>query len=74
MPEIDRDPEILEDYEPVLKLKAAFVARNRRAFDDVLRMVGRTIRTAETDFPDICAGNNFLLMGLTSPEAAIAYE
>ena len=33
MAEIDAHTEILEDYEPLLELKAAFEAGNRRAFD-----------------------------------------
>lgn len=36
-------------------------------------MVGRTLRTPYTDFPDICGGNNFLLTAFMSPEAAIEH-
>ena len=36
-------------------------------------MVGRTIRTPHTDFPDICGGGNFLLIGFTSRLAAIEH-
>jgi hypothetical protein len=37
MPEIDQQTEILEDYEPLLELKAAFETRNRASFGGVLR-------------------------------------
>ncbi|WP_143393242.1 hypothetical protein [Fimbriiglobus ruber] len=36
MPEIDQQTEILEDYEPLLDLNAAFESRNRPAFDGIL--------------------------------------
>lgn len=37
-------------------------------------LVGRTIRTPYTDYPDICSGTNFLLTGFTSLEAAIEHS
>ena len=37
MPEIDQHTEVIEDYEPLLELKAAFEARNRPVFDGILR-------------------------------------
>ena len=36
-------------------------------------MVGRTIRTPYTDFPDICGGGNFLLVAFTSPLGALEH-
>src|SRR5262245_59642837 len=36
MAEIDKQTGIIEDYEPLLELKAAFEARQRPAFDGVL--------------------------------------
>ncbi len=38
-----------------------------KSFDE---MIGRTVRTPYTDYPDICSGTNFLLTAFTSPEAA----
>jgi hypothetical protein len=37
-------------------------------------MVGRTLRSPYTDFPDICGGSNFWLTFFTSPEAAVEHE
>jgi hypothetical protein len=40
----------------------------------VEEMIGKTIRTPYSDFPDICGGHNFLLTGFTSPEAALDHS
>jgi hypothetical protein len=37
-------------------------------------MIGRTVRTPYTDYPDICSGSNFLLTGFASPEAVIEHR
>jgi hypothetical protein len=37
MPELDHQTEILEDYEPLLELKAACDSQNRPLFDQLLR-------------------------------------
>ena len=42
-----------------------------KSFDE---MIGRTVRTPYTDYPDICSGTNFLLTGFASPEAAIEHS
>jgi hypothetical protein len=40
-PEIDKHTEILEDYEPLLELRAAYEERNRAAYDGVLRELSK---------------------------------
>ena len=36
-------------------------------------LVGKKLRTPYSDFPDICGGHNFWLVGFTSPEAALEH-
>jgi hypothetical protein len=37
-------------------------------------MIGKTIRTPYSDFPDTCGGHNFMLTAFTSPQAAIEHS
>lgn len=51
--------------------ESVFEVYGVKSFDE---MIGRTIRTPYTDYPDICSGSNFLLTGFASPEAAIEHS
>lgn len=37
-------------------------------------LIGKKLRTPYSDFPDICGGHNFWLVGFTSPEAALKHS
>jgi hypothetical protein len=41
-----------------------------RGIDD---LIGKKLRTPYSDFPDICGGHNFWLIGFVSPEAALEH-
>jgi hypothetical protein len=42
-----------------------------RGIDD---LIGKELRTPYSDFPDICGGHNFWLIGFVSPEAALEHS
>lgn len=50
--------------------ESVFEVYGVKAVDEI---IGRTIRTPYTDYPDICSGSNFLLTGFLSPQAAMEH-
>ena len=42
-----------------------------RGIDD---LIGKKLRTPYSDFPDICGGHNFWLVGFGSPQAALEHS